>query len=57
MVMPVMSGGNVESLIGQAKEHRLPLEQALAVAKDVCQGLGFAHSCGVVRRDLKPCNV
>jgi class 3 adenylate cyclase len=35
----------------------LPLERTLAIAKDVCRGLEFAHSQNVVHRDLKPGNV
>ena len=57
MVMPVMSGGDVQGLIQQAPDRRLPLEQAIAIAENVCLGLEFAHSQGVVHRDLKPGNV
>ncbi|MEX1255884.1 MAG: protein kinase [Dehalococcoidia bacterium] len=35
----------------------LPLERTLALARDVCRGLVFAHSQNVVHRDLKPGNV
>jgi class 3 adenylate cyclase/tetratricopeptide (TPR) repeat protein len=35
----------------------LPLERTLAIAKDVCHGLEFAHGQNVVHRDLKPGNV
>jgi tetratricopeptide (TPR) repeat protein len=57
IVIPVMPGGDVESLIGQAPEHRLPLEKAIDITKAVCRGLEFAHSKGVIHRDIKPGNI
>jgi tetratricopeptide (TPR) repeat protein len=57
IVIPVMPGGDVESLIEQAPEHRLPIEQAIAITRAVCRGLEFAHSKGVIHRDIKPGNI
>jgi tetratricopeptide (TPR) repeat protein len=57
MVMPVMTGGSVETLLLNSEQRRLTLEQGLAVALGVCNGLVFAHSQGIVHRDLKPGNV
>jgi serine/threonine protein kinase len=57
IVIPVMPGGDVEGLIEQAPEHRLPIEQAIAITKAVCRGLEFAHSKGVIHRDIKPGNI
>ncbi|HEY91003.1 MAG TPA: protein kinase [Dehalococcoidia bacterium] len=57
LVLPLMSGGDVEGLIGKAPEHRLPLEQTVSITRSVCQGLEFAHSNGIIHRDLKPGNV
>lgn len=57
MVLPLMPGGDVEGLIEKAPEHRLPIEQAISIAKSVCLGLEYAHSKGIVHRDLKPGNV
>jgi tetratricopeptide (TPR) repeat protein len=57
IVLPVMAGGDVEGLIKETPEHRLPLEQAISISKCVCQGLEFAHSKGIIHRDLKPGNV
>jgi hypothetical protein len=57
IVTPVMPGGDVESLIEKAPEHRLPVEQAITIAKAVCRGLEFAHSKGVIHRDIKPGNI
>ncbi|MFC1946352.1 protein kinase [Chloroflexota bacterium] len=57
IVIPVMGGGDVEELIEKAPDHKLPLEQVISIAKSVCQGLDFAHSKGVIHRDIKPGNI
>ena len=57
LVLPLMTGGDVEGLIEKAPEHRLPIEQAIDITKSVCLGLEFAHSKGIIHRDLKPGNV
>ncbi len=57
MVTELMGGGDVEGVIEDADDHRLPLEQAIDIAKETCRGLEFAHSRGIVHRDLKPGNV
>ena len=57
IVIPVMPGGDVEGLIEEAPEHRLPIEQAVGIAKAVCRGLEFAHSKGIIHRDIKPGNI
>ena len=56
MVLPYMPG-DVEGVIEQAEEHRLPLDRAIDIANQVCLGLEFAHSKGIIHRDLKPGNV
>ena len=57
MVTELMGGGDVEGVIGDAEGHRLPLQQAINIARETCRGLEFAHSRGIVHRDLKPGNV
>ena len=57
MVTELMGGGDVEGVIEDASDHRLPLEQAIEIARETCRGLEFAHSRGIVHRDLKPGNV
>src|SRR5207247_5430311 len=43
LVTQLMGGGDVEGLIERAPEHRVPLEQALRIADQVCQALEYAH--------------
>jgi len=57
IVLPLMPGGDVESLIDKTPERRLPIERAVGIAKAVCQGLEYAHAKGVIHRDIKPGNV
>ena len=57
MVLPLMTGGDIEGLLRSFDDNRLPTDQAIAIATDVCRGLEFAHSRGIVHRDLKPGNV
>ena len=57
MVCELMGGGDVEGLIEDAPDHRMPLEQAISIASETCRGLEFAHDRGIVHRDLKPGNV
>jgi eukaryotic-like serine/threonine-protein kinase len=57
IVAEYMGGGTVEQLIAETPERRLPLEQAVRIADQVCEALGHAHAHGFIHRDLKPANV
>ena len=57
MVTELMGGGDVESIIEDAPDHKLPLEQVIHIGLETCRGLEFAHSKGIVHRDLKPGNI
>jgi len=39
------------------REGRIPAGDAVAIARDICRGLGAVHEAGIVHRDLKPGNV
>ncbi len=54
-IMPYVEG---ESLYERLqRERRLPLEDALRITHDVAAALGYAHSQGVLHRDVKPENI
>jgi tetratricopeptide (TPR) repeat protein len=57
IVMPLMPGGDVQGLIEKAPERRLPIKQAVSIAKAICRGLDYAHGKGIIHRDIKPGNV
>ena len=57
IVQELMGGSDVEKLIEEAPDHRLPIDQATEIAQSVCAGLEFAHNKGVIHRDIKPSNI
>ncbi len=57
IVSQYMAGGDLEGLLREAEDHRLPLDQALHTTGQVCQALEHAHGRGIIHRDLKPGNI
>jgi serine/threonine protein kinase len=55
LVMEYVCGINLEELINL--KGRIPWAQAADFAKQAAEGLQFAHSAGLVHRDVKPGNV
>ncbi len=54
LVMEYIEG---RPLTGYCDEHRLGVEQRLALFQTVCQAVQYAHQNLVVHRDLKPSNI
>ena len=55
LVMELVSG---ETLAERVKrEGAVPIEEALAIAKQIAEALEAAHEKGIIHRDLKPANV
>ena len=54
-VMPYVEGGTLRDRL--AREGRLPVDEALLIARQVADALDYAHRRDVVHRDIKPENV
>src|SRR5215510_1435874 len=54
LVLELVEG---ETLAERIKRGRLPVEQALQIAKNICSALEAAHEKGIIHRDLKPANI
>lgn len=54
-VMPYVEGESLRHRL--LRQRRLPLDDALYIAGDVADALGFAHGQGIIHRDIKPENI
>ncbi len=46
-----------ETLADRIARGPVPVEEALHIAKNICEALEAAHDTGIIHRDLKPANV
>ncbi len=54
-VMELLAGESLSDRIRRLT--RLPVDDAIHIATQICAALGYAHKKGLVHRDLKPANV
>ena len=54
LVMELVEGPTLADHLSRSP---IPLTEALAIAKQICEALEYAHERGIVHRDLKPANV
>jgi serine/threonine-protein kinase len=54
-VMPLVDGESLRDRL--VRERRLPVDDAVRVARETADALAYAHAHGVVHRDIKPENI
>jgi Tol biopolymer transport system component len=54
LVLELVEG---ETLADRTARGPIPVEEALGIAKQICEALETAHERGIIHRDLKPANI
>ncbi len=55
IAMEFIEGTTLHELL--AEKRVLPTEEVLQLARQICRGLDYAHSNGIIHRDVKPANI
>ncbi|HTU18509.1 MAG TPA: serine/threonine-protein kinase [Gemmataceae bacterium] len=55
IAMPFLRGESLEDRL--KRQRKLPIEEALRIAKETAEGLGAAHERNMIHRDIKPANI
>ncbi|HSB62505.1 MAG TPA: serine/threonine-protein kinase, partial [Thermoanaerobaculia bacterium] len=55
IVQEFLTGDDLDKAV--KKKVPLTLQRKLQILIDVCDGLGYAHSTGIIHRDIKPSNI
>ena len=55
IAMPLYPGETLKERL--AREHTLPIDEAIRITREVAIGIASAHAGGIVHRDLKPGNI
>ncbi|HYW30523.1 MAG TPA: serine/threonine-protein kinase [Gemmatimonas sp.] len=54
-VMPLVTGETLRARL--ERDQQLPVDDAMLIAREVADALGYAHGLGVIHRDIKPENI
>ncbi len=54
LVMELVEG---PTLAGRIARGAIPIDEALPIAKQIAEGVEYAHERGIIHRDLKPANI
>jgi serine/threonine-protein kinase len=54
-VMPLVTGETLRARL--ERERQLPVDDAVLIAREVADAVGYAHGLGVIHRDIKPENI
>ncbi|MEL6345051.1 MAG: protein kinase, partial [Myxococcota bacterium] len=54
LVLPLIKGPSLDTLL---QKYRPTTDEAVALFRAIVEGVGHAHACGLIHRDLKPGNI
>ncbi len=58
LILEIVEGQTLAEVLADcAPSERLPLHEALRIARQICEALEAAHDKGIIHRDLKPANI